>query len=370
MPGVAVAVYHQGTAHYAFHGVTSIDNPLPVDENTLFQFGSTGKTYTSTAMLRLVERGDVDLDAPVRTYVPELKLKDEEVAEKVTVLQLFNHTAGWAGDLMKDTGEGDDALEKYVAAMADIEQVSPLGQASPTTTRRLSLAGRIIEKLTGKTFEAAMKELVLEPLGMRDTFFFMNEIMTRRFAVGHRQAPDGTITVARPWGMARGRSPAGGMSATAGDQVTWARFHLGDGRADDGTLILSKELLDRMKEPTVECPGSAIGDAIGISWLLHDVGGIRIVGHGGTTIGQYSDLDMVPSHDFAYIAMTNCGPERIAVQGRAAGLGARELPGREGREARADRRDRRAAPSVHRPLRDDRRRVPHHRRQGPAVGSR
>ena len=80
VPGVAVGVLIDGAEHYAFHGVTSIENPLPIDDGTLFQFGSTGKTFTATAVLRLVDRGDVDLDAPVRTYLPELKLKDEDVA--------------------------------------------------------------------------------------------------------------------------------------------------------------------------------------------------------------------------------------------------------------------------------------------------
>ena len=97
-----------------------------------------------------------------------------------------------------------------------------------------------------------MKELLLEPLGLAHTYFFMNEIMTRRFAVGHRQDPDGTIKVARPWALPRGGAPAGGMSANAADQIAWARFHLGDGRAADGTRVLSQELLDRMKQPTVD----------------------------------------------------------------------------------------------------------------------
>jgi CubicO group peptidase (beta-lactamase class C family) len=127
VPGVAVGVYHDGTEQHVFHGVTSIENPLPDDENTLFQFGSTGKTYTATAMMRLVDRGLVDLAAPVRTYVPELRLKDEDVARTVTVLHLFNHTAGWQGDLFEDTGEGDDTLARYVERMATIEQVTPLG---------------------------------------------------------------------------------------------------------------------------------------------------------------------------------------------------------------------------------------------------
>src|SRR5881398_473482 len=122
--GVAVGVFFEGEEHYAFHGVTSVENPLPVDETTYFQFGSTGKTYTATAMMRLVEQGKVDLDAPVRTYLPDFNLRDEDVASKVTVLHLFNHTAGWEGDMMDNTGDGDDALEKYVTLMERLQQVT------------------------------------------------------------------------------------------------------------------------------------------------------------------------------------------------------------------------------------------------------
>ena len=308
VPGVAVGVYLDGDEHYAYHGVTSIENPLPVDENTLFQFGSTGKTYTATAIMRLVEDGVVDLDATVRTHVPELKLKDESVTEKVSVLQLLNHTAGWGGDLLIDTGEGDDALAKYVEKMADLDQVTPLGASVSYNNASLSLAGRLIEKVTGKTYEEAIRELVLVPLGLDHTFFFANEIMTHRFAVGHVQQPDESLKVVRPFGMARCVNPAGGMSANARDQIAWARFHLGDGRARDGKQILSAETLRRMQEATVESAGSAIGDAVGISWMLQDTEGVRVVTHGGTTIGQYSAFVMVPERDFAFISMTNSGP--------------------------------------------------------------
>lgn len=309
VPGVAAGVVVDGQEHTAFAGVTSVENPLDVDENTLFQFGSTGKTYTATAMMRLVDQGKVDLDAPVRQYVPELTLKDAEAAEKVTVLQLFNHTAGWQGDSIKDTGDGDDALATYVASMADLEQVSPLGSMVSYNNASLSLAGHLIAKVTGTTFEKAIKDLLLEPLGMGMTLFTPNEIMTHRFVVGHTlHDEDGRVTVARPWAMPRSAAPAGGMSATVGDQLTWARFHLGDGTAADGTRILSAELLARMQQPTADMAGSALGDAVGIGWLLKDVDGTQLVSHGGTTHGQYSDFSMVPSRGFAVTCLSNCGP--------------------------------------------------------------
>jgi CubicO group peptidase (beta-lactamase class C family) len=306
--GVSAAVLFDGEEHYAFHGVTSVENPLQVDANTMFQFGSTGKTYTATAMLRLAEQGNVSLDAPVRTYLPEFTLRDEDVAAKVTVLQLFNHTAGWEGDMMDDTGDGDDALEKYVARMERLQQVTPLGATVSYNNASLSVAGLIIARVQGTTYEKAIRALLFDPLGMTQTFFFPNEIMSRRFAVGHKREDDGAITIVRPWAMPRGNAPAGGMSATARDQIAWAKFHLGDGTAPDGTRLLSKELLDLMKQPTADMRGSALGDYVGISWLLKDIDGVRLVGHGGTTNGQYSNFTMVPERSFGFISMTNCGP--------------------------------------------------------------
>jgi CubicO group peptidase (beta-lactamase class C family) len=308
VPGVSVGVVADGGERYAYHGITSTTNPLPVDDTTLFQFGSTAKTYTATVIMQLMERGDLELDAPVRRYLPEFALQDDDVAQRVTVMHLLNHTAGWEGDLSDDTGDGDDALARYVALMKDIKQVTPLGATVSYNNASLSVAGRIIEKITGSTYEAAMRDLLLAPLGLDDTLFRMTEIMTRRFAVGHTQDDDGTITPSRMWAIPRGNGPAGGMSANAIDQIRWAQFNLGDGTAPDGTRILSTESLERMHQPTVSMPGSAIGDHVGISWLLRDVGGARLVAHGGTTVGQHSEFVMVPERDFALISLTNCGP--------------------------------------------------------------
>jgi CubicO group peptidase (beta-lactamase class C family) len=306
--GVSAAVLHDGREEYAYYGVTSRENPLPVDENTVFQFGSTGKTYTATAIMRLAEQGKVDLDAPVKKYLPDFTLKDTAVADSVTVLQLLNHTAGWEGDLMDDTGPGDDALVKYVERMANLEQTNQPGQVVSYNNASLSVAGLIISKVHGTTYEQAIKDLVLDPLGLTNTWWFPNDIMTRRFAVGHNVHDDGRVTIARPWALPRGNNPAGGMSANAKDQLAWARFHLGDGTAADGTRVLEAETVARMKEPTISMAGSALGDFVGISWLLKDMDGVRLVGHGGTTNGQYSDFTMVPERGFAFISMTNSGP--------------------------------------------------------------
>ncbi|MCU1600895.1 MAG: Serine hydrolase, partial [Frankiales bacterium] len=250
------------------------------------------------------EKGLIDLDAPVRTYLPDLVLKDEDVAAKVTVLQLLNHTAGWMGDVFEDTGDGDDALEKYVAYMATLPQVSPLGSAPSYNNASLSLAGHLIARVHGTTYEQAVRELVLDPLGLDRTFGFGKEIMTMRFASGHNRHEDGSVVVLKPWAIPRSATPAGGWTATVGDQLTWARFHLGH----VGDEVLSKAAREQMQQPTATMPGSALGDAVGISWLLADLDGETLVGHGGTTHGQHSDFVMVTAKDFAFVCMTNCGP--------------------------------------------------------------
>jgi CubicO group peptidase (beta-lactamase class C family) len=303
--GVGAGVLIDGQEEHAFAGVTSVENPLPVDAQTVFQFGSTGKTFTATALMVLREQGLLELDAPVRRYVPELQLADEDVAERVTVLQLLNHTAGWEGDGREDGSEGDDALEVFVSRMGRLKQVTPLGSAVSYNNASLSLAGRVIEKVTGQEFQHALQDLVLTPLGLDMTFFNSdgNQLLTRRVAVGHTHTPEEGTKVHRPWSLPRGGSPAGGMSANVGDQLAWARYHLGDGRP-----LLSQESLDLMKQPTADMPGSALGDHVGISWLLSDVEGHRLVAHGGSTMGHLSDFLLVPALNFAFTTMTNSAP--------------------------------------------------------------
>ncbi len=306
VPGVAVAVLHEGEVTYASAGVTNVADPIDVDERTLFQFGSTGKTFTATLMLILADQGKVDLEAPVRHYLPDFRVADEQASADVRVKHLLNHTAGWSGDFLGTQERGDRALEVFVEHMATLKQDFPVGTGMSYNNAALSVAGRIVEVVTGQTFDQAMTELLLTPLGMENTFFFAEDVITRRHVVGHIQDPETKeFSVARPWALPRGGGPAGGMTAPVVDQVAWMRFHLGDGTAADGTRLLPEEALHRMQAPTVETPGSTLGDAIGIAWILKDVDGAMVVGHGGTTIGQESAFELVPDKGLGVAVLTN-----------------------------------------------------------------
>ncbi len=243
IPGVSIGIYLDGKEYAAGFGVTSIENPLAVTPDTLFQTGSISKTFTGTILMRLVEDGKVDLDAPVRTYLPKFKLSDKDVAEKVTIRHLLTHTGGWIGDYFNDYGNGDDALEKIVRDVAKLEQVTPLGEVWSYNNTGFNIAGRVVEVVTGKPFEQVAQEMILDPLGMDMTFYFPDDILiTHRFVVGHHK--DGKkVKVSRPWAIGRNGAPVGGVISTVKDLLTYARFHMGDGKSASGEkLLLVKNL--------------------------------------------------------------------------------------------------------------------------------
>ncbi len=312
IPGVAVGVWAGGQETFACHGVTSVANPLPVTPDTLFSLGSVSKTFTATTVMRLVADGKVDLDARVREYVPELGLADEQVAQDMTVMNLLNHTAGLGVRLAVDTGDGDDALAGYVTAMRQIAVIAPVGTRASYSQAGYNLLGRIVEKVTGQTFEQAVANVALGPAGLADTTYRLNDVIVRRFATGHNADDDGTPVPVRQWKDTRGNNPGGGVVSTVRDQLRWARVHLNDGATEDGGRVLPAEAAQRMRQATVDLQASSLGDAFGICWFLRTVDGVAVVGHGGSGNGQFADLQLVPEQDFAITAMTNAGPGGVA----------------------------------------------------------
>jgi CubicO group peptidase (beta-lactamase class C family) len=297
IPGVAIGLLEHGHEHVICEGITSVTNPLPVTPETLFQIGSTTKTITGTIIMRLLEMGKLELEAPVRKYLPELKLEDESVAAQVRVRQLLNHTGGWVGDLFTDTGEGDDALAKYVQLVAGQAQITPLGEVWHYNNSAFGVVGRLIEVITGQTYERAAKELLLEPLGLTHSNFFAHEAMIERFAVGHFLDESDELQISKPWAFARAIGPIGRLNSSVLDQLKYARFHL-----EGNTGVLSDANRLEMQRPTVK---GQLGDEFGVTWWINDATGERIVSHGGATNGQMSAFWFVPTRGFACTVLTN-----------------------------------------------------------------
>jgi CubicO group peptidase (beta-lactamase class C family) len=307
IPGVTVGVLAEGREYVRGYGVTNVDHPVPVDGDTLFRIGSTTKTFTGTTVMRLVEQGTLDLEAPVRTYPPDFQTADPSVAARVTLRQLLNHGAGWQGDDFEDTGPGDDALARYAAGMARLPQLTPLGTVFHYNNAAQVLAGHVIEVATGVPYQRAVRELLLDPLGLAHSFFFSDEIVGFNVAASHVLVDGRPVVEPAAWRMPRSLHPTGGLISSARDQLRYARFHLGDGTAPDGTRLLSEASLVAMRSDPG--PGGTIYvelDGMGVTWHLRpSAEGVRIVQHGGAWPGQYSGFLMVPERGFALTMLTN-----------------------------------------------------------------
>jgi CubicO group peptidase (beta-lactamase class C family) len=177
VPGVAVGVFYQGQEYVRGYGVANVDYPQPVDGDTLFRIGSSTKTFTGTVVMRLVEQGQLDLDAPVRRYLPNLQLADEAVAARVTVRQLLNHSAGWLGHVLAGPARGDDALAKYVAALQQLPQLTPLGQVFAYNNAAANLAGYLVETVAGQPYEQVVQDVLLDPLALTHTGYFSDRLV-------------------------------------------------------------------------------------------------------------------------------------------------------------------------------------------------
>jgi CubicO group peptidase (beta-lactamase class C family) len=307
IPGVAVGVLYDGREYLKGYGVTNVDHPRPVDPDTVFRVGSTTKPFTGTVVMRLVEQGRLDLNTRVRRYLPDFRTSDPTVAPRVTVRQLLNHSPGWMGDCFQDFGRGADALARYVEGMVRLPQLFPLGTQFFYNNAGICLAGRVIEVVTGKSYEEAVRSLVLDPLRLAHSRFFSDEIIGFNIAASHKLEGEKPVVEPSLWEIPRSLNPTGGLISSVRDQLTFARFHLGDGRAPGGKRLLSPQSLKRMR--SYPGPGGTLlveFDGMGVTWHLRPSRQrVRIVQHGGDWPGQHSGFIIVPDRGFALTALTN-----------------------------------------------------------------
>jgi len=284
----AAGVLHRGTG-------------VEATSESVFQIGSITKLWTASLVMQLVDEGLVELDEPVRTYVPEFTIGDESAAQRITVRQLLDHTAGFEGDIFVDTGVGDDCVEKYVAVLADVPQLFEPGERFSYNNAGYCVLGRLVEVLRGKPYDACLREHLVAPLGLTHTAPGVYDAIMFRAAMGHVPAGPGEPVVPAPiWAMARSNAPAGStLAMNARDLLGFARMHLEDGRAADGTQVLAPGTPARMQAREVGLPPLGLmGSSWGLGFERFDrADGTAVVGHDGNTIGQGAFLRMVPGSE-------------------------------------------------------------------------
>lgn len=311
VPGASLAVLTGESIHELASGVLHRGTGVEVTADSVFQIGSITKVYTATLVMGLVDEGLLDLDARVVDVLPDFAVADPQATAVVTVRQLLSHTSGISGDFTHDTGRGDDCLARYVEACARVGQDCPPGASISYSSTGYNVLGRIVEVLTGQTWDAALRERICVPLGLTSTVTLPEEVLRFRAAMGHLGEPGRMPEVAPAWNpLPRSSGPYGGvLCATAADVVRFARMHLDGGTAPDGTRLLSAASAAAMRRHEVEAPDRWTVDARwwGLGWAMPGWEGGEVFGHDGATIGQRAYLRVVPGARLAVALLTNSG---------------------------------------------------------------
>lgn len=305
-PALALGVLSDGEVHTFAAGTLNLATGVAATSDSVFQLGSVTKVFTATLLLMLADEGRLDLDAPLIEALPELTWGDAAARRAVTARHLLTHTSGIDGDHFLDLGRGEDVLERYVATCGDLAQVLPPGVAWSYCNTGFAIAGRLIEKITGQTYDDALAERLLRPLGMTRSSTLPEDALRHRAAFGHVPAADG-LELAPVVATPRTMGPAGGLAASAADVLAFARLLLDGGVGPDGTRLLSESAVSAALTPQVEVPDPSMGGAWGLGFMLDTWDGVQLAGHDGGTVGQGSSLRIVPERGVAVVVLGN-GP--------------------------------------------------------------
>ncbi|WP_327003651.1 beta-lactamase family protein [Dactylosporangium sp. NBC_01737] len=303
VPGYVVGVYRDGEQRVLAHGVANIVTGAPMREDTGFLFGSITKVMTTMLVLRQVERGAVDLDEPVVTYLPEFALAEPGAAGRIRVRHLLTHTSGIDADLFFPAGGGPDALRVYLAGLA--RQCGTLfapGEHVSYSNGGMMVAGRLLEAVTGTPYHELLRREVFERVGMAGSGTSAAEAILRGTAVGHFADPvTGQVRRTDMFMLPDTWAPAGGTPiGTVADLLALGRVHLAGG----ASARLMRTVSHDMGTPNLP--------PVGMGWLLPTFGGATVMTMTGASPGGVAVLAVAPEHDLVFAAYGN-DPRALAL---------------------------------------------------------
>ncbi|MEV0618151.1 serine hydrolase domain-containing protein [Nonomuraea sp. NPDC050404] len=300
IPGFVAGVHHAGEQVIVAHGTANVTTGAPMREDTGFLFGSVTKVLTTTLVLRLVERGLLDLDAPVVKYLPDFALST------ILVRHLISHTNGIDADLYFPDAKGRDALKTYVSGLASRGTLFEPGEQLSYSNGGMIVAGRLLEVVTGLPFPDLLEREIYAPVGMKDSSTSAEQAILRGTAIGH--FPDPETMAPRPTNMFMlpdAWGPAGGTPiGTIADLLAFGRTHLNGGVSPAGARVLSAESTALMRQVSrdLQTPNSP---PMGLGWVLYPFGETTVAAMSGASPGGVSILCVIPEHDLVFAAFGN-----------------------------------------------------------------
>ncbi len=304
--GTALAILAEGNEYTAASGVLNLDTGIEATADSAFQIGSITKVFTATLLMQLVDEGKLDIEQPVKTYLPEFGLADSNAAATITVKQLLNHSSGLDGEHQVNWDPDDHSVKGFVAQLKNAPMLSPPGYIMTYCNAGWVVLGRLVEVLHDGRYPELVMQHICEPLGMQQAFCRPTESLKFRCASGHdrgmfhNEPPRVAATSYLPLHSA----PTGSvLSMSASDLLRFGKAHLDPANSP----LLSATSCRAMQSPTIELPPlQSLGYTHqGLGWRLGINDGYTVLAHDGGTLGQYAYLRVYPRHGVVVSLLTN-----------------------------------------------------------------
>ncbi|MBM4188946.1 MAG: serine hydrolase [Gemmatimonadetes bacterium] len=302
--GVTVSVVKDGALFFAKgYGYADVDARKPVDpERSMFRIGSVSKLFTWTAVMQLVEQGKLDLNKDVNEYL-DFKIP-ATYPEPITLTHILTHTPGFEED-GRDLFTTDSTHMKPMSQWLPShmpERVRAPGTFSSYSNWATALAGYIVERVSGQSYDEYLEQHLFGPLGMDHST--ARQPLPGRFAADMSKGYSwtGGRYQSKEWEIVTGAAPAGSMSASATDMAKFMLAHLGNGAFGDARILseaTARQMHTRIQGHDPRIPGFAYG------FYEKSQNGLRIIGHGGDTQWFHTDLALIPSENLGIFMSTN-----------------------------------------------------------------
>ncbi|HLK32999.1 MAG TPA: serine hydrolase [Terriglobales bacterium] len=314
VPGVSVAVVRDHSVVYLKgFGVRDIRKPQPVTADTLFDIGSCTKAFTAAAAAILVDRGKMQWDGKVRTYVPFFHLEDPLADEYVTMRDLLTHRTGLPGaDLM--WYQSNVPREELIRRLAYVKPTAGFRTQFQYQNMMYATAGQAVGNAAGSTWDQFVREDIFQPLGMTDSDTSAVEAQkSADYATPHESNPDGSVKAIN-WVNIDNVGPAGSINSSARDMAKWISFQLGDGTYD-GKRVISAQNMRLMHTPQMvippdgEIPKVFFPDSTqlsyGLGWFIQQYRGHELILHAGDIDGFSTMVVLIPEIHTGYFVDIN-----------------------------------------------------------------
>ena len=313
--GLAVAVVREEEVVSRGFGVRDVGSGASVTPDTMFHLASVSKPFVATAIVSLATARDagervLDLDAPIIEWVPEFTLADGREGE-VTARWLLSHTSGLpdvADYGWHDPQLGDDALSDFARSLSGWRLKSEPGSAFSYSNAGFELLGLLLSRVTGTTFENAVRQQVLSPLGMRNSTFLRGEVPAHLAASPHVGMPLSVPEGAYPY--TRRHAPSSTLHSNLVEMCRWMVAHfepadVASGGSDGEGARLDAGLLDLMWQPVVDAGNPPWEEAMALGWGVGSYRGHRTLSHSGADPGFGCRFVLVPGRRTAVVALAN-----------------------------------------------------------------